>query len=112
MPPRNELENDPRCWRYVGKRGGVYHGRNSRKYREAYERLRGPIPPGLVLDHLCLHEWCVNPWHLEPVTQKENMRRAGIYGGDAQVGNAAKTHCKHGPRVHGREHLPGTRLAE
>jgi hypothetical protein len=35
----------------------------------------GPIPPGLVLDHLCNNPPCVNPAHLEPVTAKENMRR-------------------------------------
>lgn len=50
--------------------------------------LRGPIPEGLVIDHLCRDLLCVNPGHLEPVTQKENVRRG--------VGHGAETHCPQG----------------
>ena len=44
--------------------------------REVYELYRGPIRNGLHLDHLCRVRSCVNPDHLEPVTQAENNRRA------------------------------------
>lgn len=44
-------------------------------HRAAYEMVRGPIPDGLELDHLCLNPPCVNPAHLEPVTHLENVRR-------------------------------------
>ena len=44
-------------------------------HRAYYERVIGPIPEGLVLDHLCRCTACVNPAHLEPVTQRENLRR-------------------------------------
>lgn len=37
--------------------------------------LRGPIPDGLQLDHLCRNPSCVNPAHLEIVTGAENIRR-------------------------------------
>jgi hypothetical protein len=40
-----------------------------------YERERDPIPAGLHLDHLCRVRDCVNPEHLEPVTNAENLRR-------------------------------------
>lgn len=49
---------------------------NKRAHRVIYERLVGPIPEGLVLDHLCEVHRCVNPEHLEPVTNAENVRRA------------------------------------
>ena len=48
-------------------------------YRVAFELDNGPIPPGLVIDHLCRNVACVNPRHMEIVTQKENvMRGVGI----------------------------------
>lgn len=34
------------------------------------------IPEGMELDHVCENTACVEPTHLEPVTHKENMRRA------------------------------------
>jgi hypothetical protein len=41
----------------------------------AYERARGRVPEGLVLDHICRRRSCVAWWHLEPVTRDENERR-------------------------------------
>ena len=43
-------------------------------HRAVYELARGPIA-GLQLDHLCKVLLCVRPEHLEPVTQRENLRR-------------------------------------
>ena len=55
----------------------------------AWADLRGPIPDGLDLDHLCRVRRCVNPGHLEPVTRGENLAR-GIHH------YRVRTHCKHG----------------
>jgi hypothetical protein len=61
-------------------------------HRVVYEALVKPIPVGLVLDHLCRVRHCVNPAHLEPVTQRENVLR----GETAPAANKAKTHCVRG----------------
>lgn len=66
-------------------------------HRLAYEELRGPIPSGLELDHKCRVRGCVNPWHLEPVTTAENIRR-GI-GRPAE--NARKAVCLRGHPLSG-----------
>ena len=72
------------CWLWQGARtrggGGFYgsfrlEGRSRGAHRIAYEWERGPIPDGLVLDHLCRTTLCVNPAHLEPTTIVENVRR-------------------------------------
>lgn len=51
-------------------------GRLEGAHRASYKLVRGPIPAGLELDHLCVNPPCVNPAHLEPVTHAENVRRA------------------------------------
>lgn len=47
-------------------------------HRIAYELYIAEIPPGLVIDHLCRNRGCVNPWHMEPVTRGENVRRGWL----------------------------------
>lgn len=52
-----------------------FDGRLGYAHRWAYAAQFGPIPDGLHIDHLCRHAWCVNPDHLDCVTQPENNLR-------------------------------------
>lgn len=61
-------------------------------HRVSYEIANGPIPDGMVLDHLCRNPACVNPAHLDAVPQRENVRR-GFHG--------SKTHCLRGHPLSG-----------
>ena len=49
---------------------------NTNAHRRFYEHLVGPIPPGLVVDHLCKKRSCVNPDHMDVVTRAINTSRS------------------------------------
>lgn len=65
-------------------------GKPVRAHRWAYEREVSELGPSVVLDHLCRNTACVNVEHLEPVSQKENIRRGlwGLQNGMAEEGVA------------------------
>ena len=98
-PPRfwENVNKTESCWIWTAaldqdgygkcRRDGV-----KRAHRVAYEELVGPIPAGLHLDHLCRVRECVNPEHLQPVTNLLNLMRGQTF---AAI-NAAKTHCPKG----------------
>ena len=67
-----------------------YYGHVIGAHKVAWLMLRGPVPGGLELDHLCRTPLCVNPDHLEPVTHKVNLQRSPF-----------KTHCKRGHLLEG-----------
>ena len=94
------------CWIWTG-------GRDQRGYAAQFEvdpkdtprathwalkYFRGiEVPTGWHADHLCRVIACVNPWHLEPVTPEENVRRrdSGV-----PLVTSAVTHCPNGhPRT-------------
>ena len=78
----SHVEKTDACWHWTasvtGRGYGNYKldGRTQGVHRIAYELLVGPIPEGLTIDHLCRVKTCVNPAHLEPVTNRENIQRA------------------------------------
>lgn len=86
------------CWlwtKHINASGyGVFskRGRLELAHRTAYGLVVGDVPPGLQLDHLCRVRHCVNPDHLEPVTNAENVKR----GVSPFAEKARQTHCKRG----------------
>lgn len=95
---RNVSKSANGCWVWNASRNSdgygrfMYRGQRGHAHRFAYEALIGPVPDGLVIDHLCRVRHCVNPAHMEAVTDRVNTLR-GV--GPSAV-NAVKTHCKHG----------------
>lgn len=91
------------CWEWTGWISTEGYGgfqtpkrprgpRSTYAHRFSYELLVGPIPKGLHIDHLCRNRKCVNPDHLEPVTNRENVLR----GIGLSAENARKEFCKNG----------------
>ncbi|MGW6658833.1 HNH endonuclease signature motif containing protein [Rhodococcus sp. NPDC055024] len=62
-------------------------------HRWSYETFVGEIPDGYVVDHKCNRPSCVNPAHLQAVTQQHNVIRSET---DLAAINARKTECLNG----------------
>jgi hypothetical protein len=86
------------CWLWTGYCNPQGYGQTSllgesgAAHRIIYEHVVGPVPKGLVLDHLCRQPACVNPAHLEPVTHRENILR----GEGLAAQQVKRTHCPYG----------------
>jgi len=109
------------CILWHGPRSGGYgivaHGRGTtRAHRHVYSECFGPIPDGYVLHHTCGEKLCINPAHLQPLTQADHMRehdnmeRART---TALARKKARTHCDRGHSFaeHGYVRKPGSRDA-
>lgn len=92
------------CWLWTGAISGPGYASFAVKRRTCNAHTltaiaeHGPRPDGLVLDHKCRMRSCVNPAHLEFVTERVNCHRspprmAGKGSADLQ---RAKTHCAQG----------------
>jgi len=110
-----DRQEEDDCWLWGAAENGLGYGiftRHKKRWyahRLSYTMLVGPIPEGLVIDHLCRNPGCVNPKHLEPVTHRENCLR----GESFCAKQARRTHCPQGheytpentylyKRVHGK----------
>lgn len=75
------------------------HGRTkqTKVHKLAYILLKGAVPLGRQLDHLCRNRACFNPDHLEPVTALENNHRGDCAAVMRKIGMAKRrTHCFRG----------------
>lgn len=89
------IENQAGCWIWQGatnKATGYGTLSNDYAHRLFFEATKGEIPAGMTIDHLCKVRNCVNPDHLEAVSQRVNNCRSGNPAGL----NAQKTHCLNG----------------
>ncbi|MGH8129090.1 MAG: HNH endonuclease signature motif containing protein [Gammaproteobacteria bacterium] len=89
------------CWlwtAYTDVKGygifGVGKRQLMKAHRYSYIIHKGPIPRGLQIDHLCRITNCVNPNHLEAVTNRENVLRGNRARGPRPL-------CKHGHPLSG-----------
>jgi hypothetical protein len=98
-----DMSDKDRCWNWTGAvmhngygqfgRGGGY----VLAHRWSYEYFIEIIPPGHDCHHVCYNRQCVNPYHLKPLTNKENV----LDGNGPTAINARKTHCKRGHALSG-----------
>jgi hypothetical protein len=99
------------CWFWAGYQfvdgyGGIWstvRNQYERAHRVIYESVKGDIPEGLQLHHICHNRLCVNPDHLTPVTIKENV----LLGNGIAAQYARRTHC-----IRGHEFSEGSRNCE
>lgn len=105
---RVSIDLETGCWNWTGVvskssgygqicTGNRKEGTRKTAYahRLSYEEFVGPIPEDLVIDHLCRNRKCINPEHLEPVSNLENILR-GLAPTTSGENNRSKTHCNRG----------------
>ena len=72
-------------------------GRTRSAHRFAWERVNGPIPEGMHLDHLCWVRSCCNVDHLRLVTHAQNhQNRGGARAGSRSGIRGVSWHVKTG----------------
>ena len=98
------VKKEAACWEWTGSLMGGYKtdkygqfssmGKPTYAHRWSYTYFNGEIPKGKQIHHKCHNTKCVNPSHLEAVTQIENGLKHGKT--NPPYLNSIKTHCKHG----------------
>ena len=70
------------CWPWISYRSENGYGQHNLgtpntklAHRIAYYLVKGQIPEGLTIDHLCFNKRCCNPTHMEPVPIEVNLQR-------------------------------------
>lgn len=98
----NKVSINDECWEFNSSVNWKGYGRITICYNGVYSSIQahrvsyiiyiGDIPSGLTVHHKCHNNRCVNPYHLELMTNDENRLEGNCWS----AVNARKTHCKHG----------------
>lgn len=92
-----EMVPESGCWVWMASLNSFGYGQFGLRepvrrpypaHRVSYVIHHGPIEPGLVIDHKCRVRACVNPNHLQMVTQAQNMELA-VFARTAGSGGTA-----------------------
>ena len=82
------------CWKWTQSTGSHGYGQTwdgvtvRLAHRVAWAlHTNSQIPPGMTIDHICRNRICVNPAHLQLMTNEENARMNGA---------SLRTHCPRG----------------
>lgn len=102
---RTERRGECLIWTGAKASDGYGHlqvnGRTTQVHRYAWECENGPIPDGMVIDHICHNRTCVNVAHLRLATQHQNSsNRSGARG--FRKHNLPRGVCPKGPKYMAR----------
>lgn len=96
------IVDDNGCWIWqLAKSSDGYgnyevEGKHIGAHRFYYLKAGNTIEKGKQLDHLCKNRLCVNPKHIEVVTQTENIRRGKHTKINMNIANKIRNLCKKG----------------
>ncbi|MFT9059521.1 HNH endonuclease signature motif containing protein [Bifidobacterium aquikefiri] len=90
--------NPDECWEWQGtlRNGYGEFKRHIYAHRYSYQLANGPIPNGMMIDHICFNRRCVNPQHLRLATNSQNMEHLqGAFKNNKSCGIRGVTWAKH-----------------
>jgi len=87
-----KVSKGPICWEWTASVDGSGYGqfrsggRGQRAHRVAFEDAHGPIPEGMLIDHICANRRCVNPAHLRLANTGQNSQYQSVLRTDNTSG--------------------------